>query len=411
MNHNQFFALGITLLALLLLALPITAQDDDGDDAANLLDSCVAEREYDADADYFPDKASFEHAEGVTVTYNGHYKVVTVSNAYEDAPVYQYVLTQCGTPRPDAESFEGDEVRFVDVPVDDTITLATTQLTHLAKLGHLDDLVGLDSFLYAYNETVREMINAGELTEVGSGAEVNVEAVLDLNPDVVFVYGFNPSTNAFPVLEDAGVFTALNAESREQTPLGYAEWLKFTALFYNEEAAATEAFNEIETSYNEATELAAEVPEDERPAVLKNAFSSFSEAWNLPGTNTFSAQFILDAGGQLVLQDELEGESSVVPFDFEVVYDAGLDADFWLPTRFGVNTLDGLLSQDERYADFAAVENGNVYNNNARVNENGGNDYYESGVTNPHLILRDLIHIFHPELLPDHELYYYRKLD
>jgi len=31
-------------------------------------------------------------------------------------------------------------------------------------------------------------------------------------------------------------------------------------------------------------------------------------------------------------------------------------------------------------------------------------------VTNPHLVLADLIKIFHPELLPDHELYFYQQL-
>ena len=44
------------------------------------------------------------------------------------------------------------------------------------------------------------------------------------------------------------------------------------------------------------------------------------------------------------------------------------------------------------------------------VNANGGSDYFETGVTNPDLILADLVKIFHPDLLPDHELYFYRQL-
>ncbi|BAL99694.1 MAG: hypothetical protein KatS3mg049_2263 [Caldilinea sp.] len=52
-----------------------------------------------------------------------------------------------------------------------------------------------------------------------------------------------------------------------------------------------------------------------------------------------------------------------------------------------------------------------MYNNNARLNEYGGNDYWEGGLANPDVVLADLIKIFHPELLPDHELVYYRKLD
>jgi iron complex transport system substrate-binding protein len=40
----------------------------------------------------------------------------------------------------------------------------------------------------------------------------------------------------------------------------------------------------------------------------------------------------------------------------------------------------------------------------------GGNDFFESGVINPHLILKDMIKIFHPDLLTDHQLHYYMKL-
>jgi iron complex transport system substrate-binding protein len=60
---------------------------------------------------------------------------------------------------------------------------------------------------------------------------------------------------------------------------------------------------------------------------------------------------------------------------------------------------------------FRAYQIGAMYNNNARLNEYGGNDYWEGGLANPDVVLADLIKIFHPELLPDHELVYYRKLD
>ena len=56
------------------------------------------------------------------------------------------------------------------------------------------------------------------------------------------------------------------------------------------------------------------------------------------------------------------------------------------------------------------VREGRVYNNNRRTNPSGGNDYWESGVIHPDLILQDLIRIFHPELT-DAEPTYYRKLN
>lgn len=52
-----------------------------------------------------------------------------------------------------------------------------------------------------------------------------------------------------------------------------------------------------------------------------------------------------------------------------------------------------------------------MYNNNARITEAGGNDYYESGAAHPDVILADLIQIFHPGLLPEHKLYYFKQLE
>ncbi|MDR1896924.1 MAG: iron ABC transporter substrate-binding protein, partial [Prevotellaceae bacterium] len=41
---------------------------------------------------------------------------------------------------------------------------------------------------------------------------------------------------------------------------------------------------------------------------------------------------------------------------------------------------------------------------------NHGDDFWESGIVKPDVILKDMIKIFHPELLPEHELYFYRHL-
>ena len=92
--------------------------------------------------------------------------------------------------------------------------------------------------------------------------------------------------------------------------------------------------------------------------MLWNSYTSYSNAWWIPGSESFAGQFVRDAGGTLVLGDDprVKGNVNASPFDFEVVYEAGLDADLWLPGTFGVKTLDDLVAQDERYADFAAVQ-------------------------------------------------------
>lgn len=223
-------------------------------------------------------------------------------------------------------------------------------------------------------------------------------AMGDVNPD-----GATLSTWSAAGLE------ALNASWREATPLGRAEWLKYTALFYNVEAQAEEIYTDIVTQYDAATELAAGVPQDERPVVLWNRFSPFTEAWTIPGAETYAGHLVLDAGGQIALGELAPTENA--PVSFEVIVDGALDTDIWVTNATGMTTFEDLLAADPRFGDFAAAQNGAVWNNTLDLNENGGNNYFELGVTNPHLILQDLVAIFHPDLLPDHEFNFYMPLE
>ena len=389
------------LIAILLFGLlPASALD------ANLTDGCVSD--YNAAVDYFPEKAVVEDAARFSVEYFNHYKVVSVSDAFEGAPGFDYVLVQCGTPMPDAADFPAG-AQFIEVPSGDLITLSTTQLPALSQLGLLDKLVAVDSGYYISTSDVTDRIAAGQISEVGFGAEINIERVLELEPDLVMSYGYNPATDAHPVLLEAGVFTALDASWRELSPLGRAEWLKFSALFYNREADANALYDEIADQYHAVKQLAATVSTDERPSVLINSFLGYADAWFIPGAATYVGQLVRDAGGDLLLAQADSTSSQAL--GFEVVYDGGLDADIWLTETFGVYSGADLLALDERFGDFAAYQAGAVWNNNRDENANGGNNYYEWGVTQPQLVLADLLAIFHPDLLPDHEFAFYQQLE
>jgi iron complex transport system substrate-binding protein len=391
----------LLLLALAaMIAPPALAQ------GVNLTAECVAD--YDPAVDYFPDKIELSYATGFEVEYFNNYKVLRTLTPYPGATeAVEYVLVQCGTPAPDG--YEG--VQMVEVPVDSFVALSTTQIPHLKELGHLDALVGMDTYgmQLVYEPAVQEMIAAGDVLDMGSGTAINVEVALDVQPDVVMANGFDPSTDAHPILIDAGIFTVLNSEWMEPTLLGRAEWIKFTAAFFNEEARAAEVFDHIASEYEAASALAASVPDDERVTVLWNSYSIYSESWIISGQQTWVGQLLRDAGANYVLMEGAPEGSQ--PFSFESVIEAGLDAPLWIPNAYLVYTMDDLLAQDERYADFAAVQTGRVYNDTKRVNSNGGNDFWETGVTNPHLILLDLVSIFYPDLLPDHELMFYKLLE
>jgi iron complex transport system substrate-binding protein len=55
-------------------------------------------------------------------------------------------------------------------------------------------------------------------------------------------------------------------------------------------------------------------------------------------------------------------------------------------------------------------KSGNVWNNRKRMTPGGGNDYWESAVVRPDILLADFISIIHPELLPGQQPYYFMRL-
>jgi iron complex transport system substrate-binding protein len=345
---------------------------------------------------------SLRYAKTFSVAYHDNYKVVTVLKPWRDAQVtFRYVLVQRGTPPP----ADTGAAQVIEVPVNRVIAVNTTHLPYLDRLGVTDKLVGVGEANRINTPSVVAAIKAGKLPEVGRNAEVNVERVIDLQPDIVTVLGLgNPEKDNYPALMKAGLKVVLIADFMEDTPLGRAEWLKFMALFFNREAEAEKIFDEVAQRYETMSQVARNVTQ--KPTV----FMGFDDdgKWYMPGGRSYLAKYLADAGANYVWADD--PTSGRAPLSLEAVYERAANADIWVNQSQSWTSLAQALQADERYDKFDAVKNGNVYNNNARLNPTGGNDYNEGGNANPDVVLADLIKIFHPELLPDHELVYYRHL-
>ena len=399
------------LLALLVGCLPIrpapspvvsVTPDPSGESSAlseNLTVGCV--ENYDPTIDYFPHKATLAYASVWTVEYHNNYKVVTLLTPWNAATeTFQYVLVQCGTPPPTAYP----NAPVFEVPIHSIITMSSTQLPHLVKLNRLDSLVGHTDFATVNTPEVRALIDAGKLVEVGSGPQVNIEMVIETEPNLIMPFGLgNPEQDAHPKLMEAGLPVAINAEYMETTPLGRVEWLKYMALFFNEEARGNAAFSEIANRYNAMAAIARNVVD--KPT----AFTGIprGDTWYMTGGNSYFARFLADAGARHLWADT--DSTGTVPLSFEAVYDQAREGQFWFNTSSWA-TLADTVATDARLADFTAYQTGHIYNNNARLNASGGNDYWEGGLANPDVVLADLIKILHPELLPEHELQYYHQL-
>ncbi|ACA98640.1 MULTISPECIES: ABC transporter substrate-binding protein [Cyanophyceae] len=361
--------------------------------------ACV--ENYDPAVDYFPDKVTPEFARGFQVTYHDHYKVVTVRQPWETAQQdLTYVFVQCGTPIP--EDYPGATI--VEVPVNRVIALSTTYLPHLDVLGHLENLIGVGDRQLIYSPEIRAAIEAGEIKEVGN-LQLDREAILSLQPDVILNYRLDASEgNNTSALDSLGLTVVLDAAHLEPTPLGRAEWLKFTALLFNEEAEANETFGAIANRYQALVNQVKDL--ETTPTVLSG--SPYQGVWYVPGGESYVAQLLRDANVNYPW-DATTARLSL-PLDFEAALGRAKTADLWLNVNPDWQTTADIFQEDPRYKLFEAVQNQQVYAANNRVAPGGGNDFWEGGTLNPDVILADVIKIAHPDQLPDHELYYYRHL-
>ncbi|MDB9312296.1 ABC transporter substrate-binding protein [Spirulina sp. CS-785/01] len=372
-----------------------------GETEQRLSAECV--QDYDPEKNYFRDRTQPEYATGFSVTYHNHYKIVTVRNPWQDTDeTFQYLLVQCGTPVP--EGYE--QMQVIKIPIQSVVTLSTTHLPHLDRLGVIDRLLGVSRFSIVNTATVQSKIEEGKLLEVGSGNTLNLERLVEQSPDLILTYGTgNPEFDRHQQMQSAGLSVAIVAEYMESSPLGRAEWIKFTALFFNQEAKAEAIFTKIAAQYEMLTQLTENI--EDRPTVLTGF--SYEGTWYVAGAESYVGQFLRDAGANYLWSDlDIAGSS---PKDFEAVFARAKDAEYWLNVSQDWQSREDMVAADARYQMFTALQEDRVFNNTARLSPQGGNDYWETGMLEPDQVLADLIAILHPQLLPDRELKYYQKLD
>ena len=237
-------------------------------------------------------------------------------------------------------------------------------------------------------------------------AGINLEVLIDLKPDLVMTYATGlPEYDAHPKLQEAGIPVVLNSEYMEENPLGRAEWIKFMSVFFDREREANAYFEKIKKEYLSHVDSVNSLNVT-RPTVFLN--NNWQGTWHMAGGNSYVAKLLKDAGADYLWSDDTTTGS--IPLDFEFVYEKAQHADYWLNPGTAM-TLKDLLGEDARYSEFDAFKSKKIYNNNARVNAEGGNDYWESGVAHPETILKDLIKIFHPEIVSEHNFVYYRHME
>lgn len=280
------------------------------------------------------------------------------------------------------------------------VCMSSSYIAMLDALGQVNRIVavsGIDyvsnPYILAHKDSIKDM-----------GPEMNYELLLGLKPDIVLLYGIGDAQTAITdKLKELSIPYIYMGEYLEESPLGKAEWMVVLSELTDSREKGIEIFSEIPKRYLSLKALTESV--GQCPTVMFN--TPWNDSWVMPSTKSYMAQLVADAGAEYIYKENSSNSSTSI--GLETAYGLIQKADYWINVG-SATSLDELKTVNPKFADAKAVRERTVYNNNLRLTPTGGNDYWESAVIRPDVVLRDLIHIFHPELVPD-SLYYYRHLE
>jgi iron complex transport system substrate-binding protein len=347
------------------------------------------------------DQIALDYAQGFSLYRGEGFWEIEVSQGYAgSSDTYRYLVLDSGV---QVNTTGYDAV--VQLPIDEVVLTSTTQVPHLDALEQTDLLIGFPQTDLISSTTARARIAAGKVKELGSGPSANPELVLELQPDWIMISTLGEDLRYLDIFKQAGIPALINGEYVEQNPLGRAEWIKFTGVLLGIYPEALAQFEQIKKDYLEAEGLASSIAEKDKPKVLSGVM--YQDIWYAPGGESWAAQLLEKAGGSYVFGKE--GAAGSLQLNYEVVLDQGTSAPIWIGAA-DFASLEEMGKIEPRYQAFAAWKTGEVYTYTAKKGATGGLEYFELGYLRPDLILKDLIKILHPELLPGYEPYFYQKL-
>ena len=264
------------------------------------------------------------------------------------------------------------------------VAQSTTHFAFMRAIGGLNALHGLCGIQYLTQEQQENLV---ETHEICNAQGLDLEKIVAINPDLVFLYPFGDQDKIR--LNRLGIRNIYLTEYLEKSALARAEWLKFFALILGKSPQET-LFNEIESAYlellnqSEASQLAISEKKESTNKVVFNL--PFGDSWDMPSGNSITAKLVQDAGFDYkFIHDKSAGN---LTFKLEEAYQHLLETDYWViiaarPKNFNINDL---ISENKIYGQIPAVIDRKVCFCNTEVTP-----YFSDGPIEPHRLLQDLI--------------------
>lgn len=345
-----------------------------------------------------------EYAAGFSVVACGENStIIKITDPWQGAvDVEKNIFLSRGGELPPA-GFDGV---VLNAPVQRVIPMSSSYIAFMDAIDCVDAVKGVSGADYITNPVIRERFAEGSLKDVGYDNYINYELVTSLRPELVMLYGVAGENMVERKLAELGVEVTYIGDYVENSPLAKAEWIVAFGEMFDKRDEAVAAFNQVRDEYLKTKGMVEERIEGrKKPVVMLNA--PYRDTWFVPGDRNYIVRLMDDAGADYACSGDDSERSRAL--SGETAFVAASKSDIWLNPGM-VTSMREVVMMNPKFTDIPSVKSGNVYNCDARRTPEGGSDFWESGALRADIVLKDLVKIFHPELMPEHELYYFRQL-
>ncbi len=330
-----------------------------------------------------------KHAMGFEVNYHSNYKELVVHSPWVkgDVMARYYLVDNNNTPTP------SDGTRIL-TPISNIATTSCTHIEFINRIGEIESISGVSTPNLIYNPTIREKFENASISNIGDAFSLNLERIMVLRTNAVMLSSYNEHDENSRRLEQTGIPVIFNNEWTESTLLARAEWIKFVACFFNKEQLASDIYDSIESNYASIVSEFDTIAN--KPSILVGG--NFKGTWYVPGGRSYMGRLFADAGSDYFYKNDSNYQS--IPLNFETILLNFKNAEIWLNAP--CSSMKELYSIDEKHKLFSSAINNRVYSFNRRLNDDGANDFWESGLTNPDLVLKDIIWALYPDRMSEY---------
>ena len=331
----------------------------------------------------------------LTITDKDGYTIVEIADPWHsEQMLHRYVLVPKGRPLPQSLP----EATVIRTPLENVLVFSDVYSRPIAELGDAGSIKSVVDAQYFKTEAVVAGLNNAVQGEHYQDSQAVSDSIAHLENDFCTeLYGcrvmlLDEQRMNIPLIE--------MADYMESNPLQRAAWIEFLGLLYGKRDEAVAVYNKVKDEYTNLKAIAAKAKK--KPMVVSEYV--INGVWYVPGGKSYKASLFADAGALYPWADN--DKTGSLPLDFSLVISKAQAADFWLVNVYGFElTKERMLGLYPHNNQMKAFDTGGVYYVNSATT-----GIFEETAFHPERLLREYVKIFHPELLPDYSLRYYKQM-